>query len=276
MRRCRTMLAAALAATAGVVVTTQVAHAAPIACTNAALISAISSANSGGGTITLPAGCTYALTSVNNSTDGNNGLPVITGNVTIAGSGATISRSTVSGTSTFRIFNVASGGALTLNSVAINNGVADGAVYGGGGVFSRGTVTVTGSSFTNNIAIVNSGTGGGGINAHHGTLTVTNSTFTGNQGATGGGIEDEFTATVTNSTFINNAATGYDGGGFDTGTATDKATIVGSTFIGNSGPAGGGIDNGGNTSVSNSTFYNNSAGSGGGGGIQNFSVLTVS
>ena len=57
---------------------------------------AINTANSnpGADVINLAAGSTYELTSVNNLTDGSNGLPDITSQITINGNGATI-KSTV-------------------------------------------------------------------------------------------------------------------------------------------------------------------------------------
>ena len=48
-------------------------------------------AGSGADTIVLPAGSTQTLTSVNNSTYGPTGLPVISSAITIAGQGSTIS-----------------------------------------------------------------------------------------------------------------------------------------------------------------------------------------
>src|SRR5262249_5010074 len=61
----------------------------------AGLVAAVDAANaSGGGTINLASGCTYSLTSANNTVPGlgANGLPVITAPITInGGSGATIS-----------------------------------------------------------------------------------------------------------------------------------------------------------------------------------------
>ncbi|MDQ2996607.1 MAG: hypothetical protein M3R61_06070, partial [Chloroflexota bacterium] len=75
----------------------QIARAADIAVScgdSAGLINAIQSANAAAGadTITLPAGCIYPLTGVNNSVDGANGLPDITTDITIEGNGATITR----------------------------------------------------------------------------------------------------------------------------------------------------------------------------------------
>ena len=104
------------------------------------------------------------------------GLPVITGKVTLRGSGATIARSTATGTPTFRIFDVASTGSLTMNSVTIKNGLANNATQGGGGIFNHGTLTVTGSTFTGNSAPSSSGTSGGGI-SNSGTLNLSTSWY---------------------------------------------------------------------------------------------------
>src|SRR5689334_16521431 len=71
------------------------------AATVAQLIQHINDSNAlpGPDTITLTAGATYTLTAVNNSTDGANGLPVITdgGGLTIVGNGATVARNTSAG-----------------------------------------------------------------------------------------------------------------------------------------------------------------------------------
>src|SRR5579859_6947357 len=87
----------------GSVAVSSPAFAATTPCTTAALISDITTANASNGTVTLTASCTYTLTAINNTTDnGGVGLPVITGNVTIQGAGATIARSTATGTPVFR------------------------------------------------------------------------------------------------------------------------------------------------------------------------------
>src|SRR5829696_6531971 len=73
------------------------------AATVAELIQHINDANGpdypGADTITLTPGAIYALTAVNNTTDGGNGLPVITdpAGLTVIGHGATIERSTARG-----------------------------------------------------------------------------------------------------------------------------------------------------------------------------------
>ena len=135
MRRLTAAAAVLIGAVTGTVAFSSPALAQAL-CTPAALISAISVANSTNGTVTLTSGCTYTLTALNNTTDGGGvGLPVITGKVTIQGSGATIARSSATGTPTFRIFDVASAGSLTLNSVTIKNGLANNATQGGGGIY---------------------------------------------------------------------------------------------------------------------------------------------
>src|SRR5581483_5935615 len=77
------------------------------------LITAIQNANTAGGatTITLASHTTFNFTSADNSTNGTNALPVITASITIVGNGDTIDRT---GTNVFRLFDVASGGSLTL------------------------------------------------------------------------------------------------------------------------------------------------------------------
>jgi chitodextrinase len=242
-------------------------------CTAAALISAINTANSTNGTVTLTSGCTYTLTAINNTTDGGGvGLPVIKGKVTIQGSGATIARSTAAGTPVFRIFDVASAGSLTLNSVTISNGLANNGQQGGGGIMSHGTLTVTGSKFTGNSAPATSGTSGGGIN-NSGTLNLSTSTFTGNTGQEGGAVFNQKTATITNDTFTSNTATVYGGGALLNAAGT--MTVTGSTFTGNTGPGGGAIDNDTTLNISNSTFTGNTGGTNGGGAIDNFGTTTV-
>ena len=249
------------------------ALAATVPCTASDLISAISAANGSGGTVTLTSGCVYTLTAVNNTTDGGGvGLPVISGNVTVQGNGATITRSTASGTPVFRIFDVSSSGSLTLSSLTVSNGLANNGQQGGGGIFSHGTLTISGSTFTGNSAPASSGTSGGGIN-NSGTLNVSTSTFTGNTGQEGGAIFNQATATITNNTFINNTATIYGGGGLLN--AAGSATVNGDTFTGNTGPGGGAIDNDTTLNISDSTFTGNTAGTNGGGAIDNFGPTTI-
>jgi hypothetical protein len=196
---------------------------------NCSLIEAIQAANSGGtvdqcvgspGAVTIDAPGTFVLTAVDNtSPSGPNGLPVIATTITIRN--ATITRA--SSAPAFRIFEVASGGNLTLDAASVAGGRVTCAGGGcgafGGGIFndSGSTLTVTNSHVNGNTATC-SGTGcsalGGGIFDGSGTLNL-NSSRVGNNtascagggcGAFGGGIANEDTLNVTSSRVSNNTA----------------------------------------------------------------------
>jgi CSLREA domain-containing protein len=235
---------------------------------------------SGPDTIILAPTATYILTMADNITDGPNGLPSITSAITITGQGATIERSSATGTPNFRIFHLDIQGDLTLNDLTVHNGRASSSVFpngAGGGVFNGagGALTVTSSAFISNTA----GVFGGGI-LNYGTLQVSDSSFNGNTATINGGAIDSITVmTVTNSTFDGNTA-GFRGGGinnFATGGSNMGAlTVIGSSFTGNVANAyGGGITNDGGIMVFvDSTVDGNSAGDNGG-GIANAGVLTI-
>src|SRR5262249_24984376 len=113
--------------------------------------------------VTLPANTTYDFTSAYSSTQ--SALPALTGNLTIEGNGDTIDRSAASGTPAFRLFDVASGGSLTLENVTLTGGLAKGtgAAAEGGAIYSSGTldlssVTVTSNQAQEGGAIYSSGT----------------------------------------------------------------------------------------------------------------------
>jgi hypothetical protein len=236
-----------------VVVSPSMVRAAPIVVTNGdvtALIAAIDAVNSSpsGGVVELAVNGDYVLTTAHNTSDGATGLPVIIGNVTIEGNGATIRRSDAAGTPGFRILRVATGGDAHLSGLTIANGSNAG--YYGGGIDNSGTLTVTNSTVTSNKII--------GINA---------SPF-----GVGGGIHNSGTLTITNSTISDNSAPsfGYGGGIHNSG----MLTVASSTISGNTAAdIGGGITNGGTLTVTNSTINGNR--SGGGGGIQNSGAATV-
>ena len=256
----------------GLVPTVAEAQTVNVACQTSSLISALAAASSGTTTLALPSGCTYTLTSVNNSSDGSTGLPVITANVTIQGNGATITRSTASGTAAFRLLDVASGGSLTISSLTLNNGLANGGQQGGGAIFSHGSLTVSTSTFTNNSSPSTTGTSGGAINSS-GTLNVTTSLFSGTSAQEGGGVFNQSLATITDSTFSGNNATIYGGGALLN--AAGSETVAGDTFVSNKGPGGGAIDNDTSLSISDSTFNGNTAGGNGGGAVENFGQTTI-
>ncbi|MEU8825242.1 hypothetical protein [Streptomyces sp. NPDC048636] len=118
-----------------------------------------------GGTLGLAPGCTYTLTSAQTDQDR---LAPISGNVTISGNNATITRS--SGAD-FRILHVISGGnhalfggglatfgTFTATGITARDNTAQAE---GGGVELDGTATLANSFITDN-TVTNAGDGGGG------------------------------------------------------------------------------------------------------------------
>ncbi len=241
------------------------------------LIEDIISANSASTTITLPANAIFAFTSADNSTDGANAMPVITGNVTIIGSGDTLERT--AGAPAFRLFDVASGGSLTLENLILSGGLAKGAGIAayGGAICSSGALTLDGVTIESNAAQGSTGSspfvggGGNGANASGGGLYVaggaamltddileTNSALAGNGGRGGsltirggdggnGGAADGGAlcvaggnVTLSSVTLVDNAAVGGNGGGGGNGQRTLFSSIDTGGNGGNGGNAMGG------------------------------------
>jgi hypothetical protein len=266
-----------------------------IAGTVGELIADINAANAGGGsnTITLVAGTTFTLTAVNNTTDGATGLPVIAAKdaLTIVGNGDTIQRSTASGTPAFRLFDVASGASLTLGSLTVQNGLAQGSGSGGapgegGAIYNQGTLALNTVTVQNNTAqgYSDGNVAGGGIYSS-GSLTVQSSTIQNNKAlggagfaatgfgapgdpggsAFGGGLYiSGGTATLTSVTVSSNTAQGGDGG---TGGCGSRSGIEYGTAGGDGGNGlGGGLyAAGGTIDLHNVTITGNTAASGTGG-----------
>ncbi|MGW2918772.1 hypothetical protein ACWDBF_13035 [Streptomyces angustmyceticus] len=178
-----------------------------VACGESALVDAINTANaSGGGSLILAPLCTYALTSAHSPGGAGQaaGLPNITTPISMAGLGTQITRA--SSAPAFRIFEVdgpsqvpSANGQLSIASVTISGGDAGLGVGGGianlggtvaltgttvrdskasygGGIYTDGALTLTGSSVTANTAGVN----GGGIFTNAGAVTLIGSVVTGN------------------------------------------------------------------------------------------------
>ena len=186
-----------LVAMALAVVSAQPAQGATIQvpCSVPSLIGAINTANHtvGADTLNLASGCTYILVARDNAF---NGLPVITSDITINGSGATITRA--SSAPSFRILAVSSAGILTLNRLTVSGGLADAdcpnpfPTICGGGIASRGTLTVKASRLLDNTAtgsVAGFGPLGGAVAiAPEATVTLTDSEVSGNTvGNTGTG-----------------------------------------------------------------------------------------
>jgi hypothetical protein len=237
----------------------------PCSSGGAGLVAAISAANgSGGGTISLAPGCTYALTTANN---GENGLPVVTTSIAVLGNNATIT-----GSGAVRIFEVdGPGGNLSLRNVTLTGGTASDSLTGGttadfGGAIlnSSGTVTLNQSVVTGNSA-VNAGGGiaSGTFGPNTATLTLNNSLVTHNtssgdgvqppdgSGSGGGIVNAQGKATLNFTRVSNNFAGGAAGGGIASG-----------NYMGSTGPTS-------QLTLNFSQVNNNTAPNAGGGGIQN-------
>jgi hypothetical protein len=146
-------------------------------------------------TIFLTAGAVYTL---KNDIYEGSGLYINTP-ITIEGNGATIQRSTETGTANIRMALVDTGGKLTLKNVTVQ-GFQSSTLHGGA-IYNNGTVTIVGSTLSQN-----SGVAGGAI-FNNGTMTVANSTFYDNHATVqGGAITNgaDRSLTVINSTFLAN------------------------------------------------------------------------
>jgi CSLREA domain-containing protein len=154
-------------------------------------------------------------------------LPAITTDLSIAGAGAI----TVSGASAYQLF-VITAGTVTLSGLTITGGAA----ANGGGIFNDGgTLTVTNSTISGNLANVL----GGGIANAGGTVTVTNSTISGNSASVGGGLVGEGTEILVNAIVAGNTASvAPDGFGVEVGTTSVFGVPGGKTLADILVPAG--------------------------------------
>jgi uncharacterized delta-60 repeat protein len=253
---------------------------------------AIAYADSLGGnkTITFAPGLSGAIDL--RTSEGGQGTLTLDANVTIDGTGASITiegGSTDGNQSNVRPIVVNSGATAVLNDLTVSNGVGSGP--GGGDILNDGTLSVL------NCVVIGGGAGpganGGGI-LNDGALTVTNCTLgsaLANDGAIyGGGLYNQGTATLTNTTVTSDGAVNGGGGIGNTGTITllnctltgdhanfnvgggalyisaGSAALVNCTLAGNTaaaygGGVGGGIDiAGGTVTLSNTIVAANSNG----------------
>ena len=260
---------------------------------NCTLVNAITAANTdtaigncaaGSGPDTIRLTSDVTLTVVDNTDAGPNGLPTVSGEMTIDGSGFSIARDPSA--PSFRILMVGATGDLTLRDVEVTGGEATarggciwnggvlalfdtmvrdnsvssaGGPVHGGGVYSSGPTAIVGSKILGNS--VNSTTSpafGGGIYGQS-TLAITGSVIEGNsvsgRGSSGGGVMGTGSVTVADSTVHLNTASATalsaTGGGIE-GSPVD---IFNSTISGNSADEGSGLS--GSGSVVHSTFHGN-------------------
>jgi predicted outer membrane repeat protein len=150
------------------------------------------------------------------------GTSLITSDITIHGSKTKIMR--LPSAPAFRLFEVYSGGTLTLDSVTLSGG--DSASYGGAVYNNYGSLIIKNSIITKNSAKY-----GGGIYTHNGYTYISGSVITGNTatGSGGGVYSSGLSATLVmkNSTVSKNSAQVDTGGvGSHRGTASIENSVV--------------------------------------------------
>ncbi len=183
-------------------------------------------------------------------------LPRITSKITIEGGGFTID-----GAEKYRVFYVDHSGNLTIKSVTITKGKANG---GGGAIWNYGILTIIDSTFKENEVA-----GSGGAILNWDDLFIENSIFSNNKaidetGSTpnygrGGAIHNIGTTTIDDSIFKENTATERAGAIY---TDLGSVTINNSSIVNNStdGWGGGGLRHfAGELFITNSTIANNRA-----------------
>jgi CSLREA domain-containing protein len=215
---------------------------------------------SGTTTINLPAGH-YLLT---------NGTLSITGATVIKGSGA--SNTTIDANGTSQVISVGAAANVTLRGVTVTGG-ASGLVpctgmfcvqvaragAPGGGISNAGSLTLSGSTVSNNVASSGSS---GIIFCFIGGACPGRSPAAGGDG--GGIYNNGGRLTISGSTISGNKTTGADGGDATSATNTSNGGAGGA---GGASGSGGGIDNvNGTVTITNSTIRNNATGPGGNGG----------
>ncbi|MBI1324764.1 DUF4214 domain-containing protein [bacterium] len=164
---------------------------------------------------------------------------------------------TVSGGGRSRVFQVDEGVTALFSGLTISGGSTTG---NGGGLYNRGTATLTDCTISGNSA-----SGSGGVSNSGGTITLTNCTISGNTAGFVGGMGNYFgTAVLIDCTISGNRSTSEVGGfGNFRGTSTlTDSTVSGNTAAGN---AGGILKQYGTLTMTGCTISGNSSGDKGGG-----------
>lgn len=207
----------------------------------------------------------YTITLVNAQ------LPTITSAVTIVGQGRThtfIRADAAPGIATYRVFEVASAGNLSLESLSVANGRCFGSCNTvsdhGGGILSAGTLSLLDSSVTGSRA-----NAGGGLYNNGGVAVITSTIFSDDQAYDGAAILNAGSSTlyVLESSLSGNWS---HSAGVGAGIYNNGALVVkGSTFASNKADSGSGSGvynyNGGTATITNSTI----TGSSNAGGVAN-------
>ncbi len=213
----------------------------------------------------------------NNTTWSGTGGAIYVQNGDLTMTGASFNNNVAMDTNAGAIDYEASGALSVTNSSFVGNQ----AIYGGSGAVLQGestvAATVSGSTFTNNMAY------DGPIGTWHqiaGDLTVTNSIFTGNSSTNevGGIQQDSGNLTIAGTTFDHNSALGYGASIYDH-QPEGSTTIKNSTFYRNYAPwdESGGYyhDGGGNAIINNVTFDQNVSSTDGGNAFTVYGAPTV-
>ncbi|WP_432187825.1 hypothetical protein [Streptomyces sp. Tue6028] len=242
-----------------------------VACDTPALIAAVEAANAAQGstTLRLPNQCHYTLTA---AAQGETGLPPISGDIRVVSRGAVIQRDTAA--APFRIFEVASGGDLSLQGVTITGGST---TTDGGGIAVRSGGTLKAASVT--VRGNRTDTDAGGIDVAHGaTAAFKGSLITSNEaGDQGGGLNADGTVGLTSTTISFNRATRFYGGGVNIDEEDARLTLRDSAVRNNtSGVGSGGLDlDNGFVDIHSSRVTGNSSGEFAGGIYNNSQSLTI-
>ena len=265
------VLAGAALAAAAPAVAAQAVTAGPgtvsVPCGINALVTAINAANSGGpSTLILSGNCTYGIKVPATAADG---LPLITGHISLVSLGNTVIQRSPAALTAFRILDVAAGASLRLSNLSIRNGNTAGL---GGGIQNAGTLWISKVTFFRNQA----GNGGALSNAAGATATIDGATMFGNTatGVGGGGIINFGTLTLAESSLSDNHAP-INGGGLNT-QPSGISHLIQSQFTRNvSGGLGGGISNLGTTTLDRTSVRFNRGSAGGGIATGNANVTLV-
>jgi len=226
-------------------------------------------AGDGDDVIQLPNKATIRLTGVDNSSSGNNGLPVITTTITIEGNGSTIERGRTE--AEFRLFHVRAGGRLTLEDLTIAKGHGTG-LGGGGLLVDSGQAVLIDTAVKENAGDWETDSIGAGIHiiGANSTVTMSESVIADNFGLA---IANEGSLWLTDVEMRNNSFEQFVGGLINRGNAYLERVRLENHW----GDYSGTLVNTGHMEIVDSTIKKNKGGPiDGRGGISNFGTMEIS